>query len=66
MPIADAAFTYQREVDAGHKLIVGVNAFQESDAKPLETLQIDDTVEKGQVARLKGRKAKRDGETAPA
>jgi methylmalonyl-CoA mutase N-terminal domain/subunit len=60
--IADAAFTYQREVDAGHKLIVGVNAFQEADAKPLETLQIDDTVEKGQVARLKARKTKRDTE----
>src|SRR5580700_3610422 len=60
--IADAAFTYQREVDAKHKLIVGINAFQETDAKPLETLQIDDTVEKGQVGRLKERKAKRDNE----
>src|SRR5437763_2965255 len=28
--IADAAFTYQREIDAKHKLIVGVNAFQEA------------------------------------
>src|SRR5205814_6354523 len=31
--IADAAFVYQREVDARRKLIVGVNAFQESDEK---------------------------------
>src|SRR6266851_1993444 len=61
--IADAAFLYQRDIDAGHKLIVGVNAFQEADAKPIETLQIDDTVEKGQVERLKERKAKRDNET---
>jgi methylmalonyl-CoA mutase N-terminal domain/subunit len=60
--IADAAFTYQREVDAKRKLIVGINAFQEADAKPLETLQMDETVEKGQIARLKERKAKRDGE----
>jgi methylmalonyl-CoA mutase N-terminal domain/subunit len=58
--IADAAFTYQREVDAKHKLLVGINAFQEADAKPLQTLQIDDTVERGQVTRLKERKAKRD------
>jgi methylmalonyl-CoA mutase N-terminal domain/subunit len=58
--IADAAFTYQREVDAKHKLIVGVNAFQEADDKPLETLQIDDKVEKEQVAKLKKRKAERD------
>jgi methylmalonyl-CoA mutase N-terminal domain/subunit len=60
--IADAAFTYQREVDAKRKLIVGVNAFQESDERPIETLVIDDTVEKEQVARLRQIKAKRDGE----
>jgi methylmalonyl-CoA mutase N-terminal domain/subunit len=60
--IADAAFTYQREMDAKRKLIVGVNAFQEADEKPIETLVIDDTVEKEQVARLRQIKAKRDGE----
>jgi methylmalonyl-CoA mutase N-terminal domain/subunit len=60
--IADAAFQYQREVDAKRKLIVGVNAFQETDEKPLETLVIDDKVENEQVDRLRKRKAKRDGE----
>ncbi len=60
--IADAAFTYQREVDAKRKLIVGVNAFQEAEEKPIETLIIDDTVEKEQIARLRERKAQRDGE----
>jgi methylmalonyl-CoA mutase N-terminal domain/subunit len=60
--IADAAFLYQREVDARHKLIVGVNAFVEPDEKPIETLTIDDTVEKEQVAKLKGIKARRDSE----
>src|SRR5208282_1915185 len=40
--IADASFAYQRDVDAGRKLIVGVNAFQEADEKPLETLSIDE------------------------
>jgi methylmalonyl-CoA mutase N-terminal domain/subunit len=58
--IADAAFTYQREVDARRKLIVGVNAFVEPDEKPIETLVIDDTVEKEQVAKLKEIKAQRD------
>ena len=60
--IADAAFQYQREVDAKHKLIVGVNAFQEADEKPMETLLMDEGVEKEQVERLRERKAKRDGE----
>jgi methylmalonyl-CoA mutase N-terminal domain/subunit len=59
--IADAAFAYQQDVDARRKLIVGVNAFAEPDEKPLETLVIDEAVEKEQVARLKKIKAGRDG-----
>src|SRR5262249_42107 len=62
--IADAAFTYQREVDAKHKLIVGVNAFVEPEEKPIETLQIDDAVEKEQVAALRQSKERRDAEAA--
>src|SRR5262249_22473341 len=58
--IADAAFVYQREVDAKRKLIVGVNAFQETDEKPIETLVIDDTVEHEQTASLRKIKGQRD------
>ncbi|REK09863.1 MAG: methylmalonyl-CoA mutase [Planctomycetota bacterium] len=57
--IADAAFAYQREVDAKHKLIVGVNAFQEADEKPLELLEIDQAVESGQIESLHRVKADR-------
>lgn len=60
--IADAAFAYQREVDAKRKLIVGVNAFTEAEEKPIETLVIDPAVEREQIARLKSIKAKRDGD----
>jgi methylmalonyl-CoA mutase N-terminal domain/subunit len=60
--IADAAFAYQREVDAKHKLIVGVNAFQEAEDKPIELLVHDEAVEKEQVASLQHIKARRDGE----
>jgi methylmalonyl-CoA mutase N-terminal domain/subunit len=49
-------------VDAKRKLIVGVNAFQEAEEKPIETLVIDDTVEKEQAARLRERKSQRDNE----
>jgi methylmalonyl-CoA mutase N-terminal domain/subunit len=59
--IAEAAFAYQREVDAKHKLIVGVNAFQETDEKPLETLMIDETVEKEKVESLRRLKPRREG-----
>ena len=60
--IADAAFAYQREVDARRKLIVGVNAFVEGEARPLETLVIDESVEKTQLADLKRIKGQRDAE----
>lgn len=58
--IADAAFQYQREVDAGRKLIVGVNAFQEAEEKPLPTLVVDESVEREQVAALRRRKQQRE------
>jgi methylmalonyl-CoA mutase N-terminal domain/subunit len=60
--IADAAFAYQKDVDAKRKLIVGVNAFVEEEEKPIETLVIGDAVEKEQVGRLRERKAKREAE----
>jgi methylmalonyl-CoA mutase N-terminal domain/subunit len=58
--IAEAAFVYQREVDARRKLIVGVNAFQESEEQPLETLVIDETIEKEQIDHLRRVKERRD------
>ncbi|MFO0879261.1 MAG: methylmalonyl-CoA mutase family protein [Gemmataceae bacterium] len=58
--IADAAFTYQREVDARRKLVVGVNAFEQPEEKRLETLIIDDRPEKEQTERLRQRKQARD------
>lgn len=58
--IADAAFVYQREVDAKHKLLVGVNAFTETDEKPLDVLVIDDKPEIEKLASLKSLKQKRD------
>ena len=60
--ISDAAFAYQQDVDAKRKLIVGVNAFQETEEKPIETLLIDETVEKEQVGQLRQRKEQREGE----
>ncbi len=65
--IADAAFVYQRDIDAKRKLIVGVNAFVEKEEKPIELLEVDQAVESEQIARLKKLKASRDsGETVRA
>ena len=59
--IADAAFVYQREIDAKRKLIVGVNAFVEKDEKSMVILQVEEAVEQEQIARLRKLKASRDG-----
>jgi methylmalonyl-CoA mutase N-terminal domain/subunit len=61
--IAEAAYVYQKDVDAKRKLIVGVNAFQEADEKPLETLIVDAKVEAEQIAALRKIKQTRDNDT---
>lgn len=58
--IADAAFAYQRDIDAKRKLIVGINAFTEAEEKPLDLLEVDLAVEKAQIDHLKKLKAVRD------
>jgi methylmalonyl-CoA mutase, N-terminal domain len=58
--IADAAFAYQREVDAKRKLIVGMNAFVEPDLKPIEVLTVDGQVEIVQIAALRASRGRRD------
>jgi methylmalonyl-CoA mutase, N-terminal domain len=62
--IADAAFTYQRDIDAKRKLIVGVNAFVEKEEKPIDLLEVDQAVESEQIGRLKKLKANRDAGAA--
>src|SRR5215472_1543703 len=49
--IAAASYRYQREVEAGERIVVGVNRFQ-SDEQPIELLQIDETSARRQEAKL--------------
>jgi len=60
--IAEASFAYQRSFDAKHKIVVGVNAYQETDEKPLDILTIDHAVETEQVDSL--RRVKRERSAA--
>ncbi|HET9804316.1 MAG TPA: methylmalonyl-CoA mutase family protein [Candidatus Acidoferrum sp.] len=59
--IAEASYRYQRELDNKEKLMVGVNAFV-SEEKPLDILQIDETVAHRQAARLKKLRAERSSD----
>ncbi len=56
--IAEASYRYQLAVDSKEKIIVGVNEYV-SDEKPIETLQIDETVAQRQAARLRKLRAER-------
>jgi methylmalonyl-CoA mutase N-terminal domain/subunit len=63
--IAESAFAYQRDVDTKRKLIVGVNAFQEAEEKPMDLLTVDPHIETEQVQSLRALRKKRDaGEAA--
>jgi methylmalonyl-CoA mutase N-terminal domain/subunit len=59
--IAEAAYQYQVAVDRKEKIIVGVNDYV-SEERPLETLQIDETVALRQGDRLRRLRAERSGE----
>ncbi len=60
--IADAAYRFEREVNAGRRIIVGVNAFTEgNDEQVRDTLRIDPEVERCQLARLAAVRSARDG-----
>ena len=59
--IAEAAYVYQRQVDGGDKIVVGVNRHSEWDVLKAPTLKIGPGVEETQVARLLATRQRRDG-----
>jgi methylmalonyl-CoA mutase, N-terminal domain len=64
--IADAAFRYQQEVERGERVVVGVNAFEQEDHGALDILRIDPALERKQVDRLQGHRARRDATAVEA
>jgi methylmalonyl-CoA mutase N-terminal domain/subunit len=62
--IAEAAFRYQREVELGERVIVGVNRYQ-SEAEPeVEIHRVDPALEAEQAARVQALRARRDAAAA--
>ena len=64
--IADAAFTYQRELDERKRIVVGVNDFTQEDEEETPILRIDPALERKQVDRLAATRARRDGAAVEA
>ena len=58
--IADAAFEFERKLEANERIIVGVNAYQDGEGGEVPTLRIGPETEQGQVRRLKAVRSRRD------
>jgi methylmalonyl-CoA mutase, N-terminal domain len=58
--IADAAFQYQREVEAEERVIVGVNRYQLADEPEVELHRVDPILETEQIARVQALRGRRD------
>jgi methylmalonyl-CoA mutase N-terminal domain/subunit len=58
--IQEAAYRFQRQVESGERVIVGVNRFQEEgEAPPADILRIDADLERQQIERLRAMRARR-------
>ncbi|HET7119707.1 MAG TPA: methylmalonyl-CoA mutase family protein [Solirubrobacterales bacterium] len=64
--IADAAFTYQQELNERRRIVVGVNDFTHEDEEEMPILKIDPALEGKQVERLRATKAGRDSAAVEA
>ncbi len=62
--IEEAAFRYSQEVEAGDRVIVGVNAFTEATGGEIELQRIDLEIERRQLERTARVRAERDGAAA--
>ncbi|MBC5825164.1 MAG: methylmalonyl-CoA mutase family protein [Candidatus Eremiobacteraeota bacterium] len=59
--IADASYAYQREIESGERIIVGVNDFINEEEPQISLLKIDRAMEQDQVARVRAFRSGRDG-----
>jgi methylmalonyl-CoA mutase N-terminal domain/subunit len=58
--IWDASYQFQRSVDSGEKLVIGINAYQTGNDEKYDILYIDESVAGDQLERLNAVRAGRD------
>jgi methylmalonyl-CoA mutase N-terminal domain/subunit len=58
--IQESAYAYQKAVEAGEQIVVGLNKFRDEEVPPRNLLRVDPAAMESQVARLKQLKAARD------
>lgn len=60
MEIARSAYEYQKAIEAGERIIVGVNAFRADEEPPIPILEMRPEVEVRQKERIKDFRARRE------
>ena len=58
--IQNAAYEYQRAVDAGEAIVVGVNRFEQEQDKPVPIQRINEKLERQQIERVRALRAERN------
>jgi len=57
--IQESAYAYQRGIESGEIVVVGVNRFRQEEAAPIPTFRVDPELERRQVERLRDVRASR-------
>ncbi len=60
--IGKSAYEYQRKIESGEKIIVGVNKFQSAETYTTPSFKIDDNIRQIQSEKIKALKLKRDND----
>jgi methylmalonyl-CoA mutase N-terminal domain/subunit len=58
--IASSAYEYQKNVETGEKILVGVNKFQTAEEPQINLFRVDDSIRQEQINRLNQMKSRRD------
>ncbi len=61
--IQNAAFEYQKAIERGEQVIVGVNRFRTEEPRKIPTFRLDPALERAQLERLRELRAGRDSQT---
>jgi methylmalonyl-CoA mutase N-terminal domain/subunit len=61
--IQNAAYQYQREIESGKRIVVGVNRFQQDENRAISTFRLDPALEQAQVDALRQVRASRSQST---
>jgi methylmalonyl-CoA mutase N-terminal domain/subunit len=64
--IQQSAYEYQKQVEAGERVVVGVNRYPSGEATPMPILRIDPDIERAQIERLRSLRTRRNPDRVDA